>query len=175
MKAKFLTMAALAMAVGFCACDNDDDKDDTSMNISATDSAFVKMAGMGNTAEIEASKIADSLSDDADVKAFAQMMIADHTLAQAQLKTLAAKYGLTAPDSTDAMHKEIAMQLRMKSGRELDSMYIHQQVVDHNTTIVLFQNEASNGNNVVLKDSASAKLPTLQMHLTHATMVAEKF
>src|SRR5206468_3368718 len=100
---------------------------------------------------------------------------ADHTAAQASLKNIAAKYGLTAPDSVDAAHAAEAAQLALLTGRAFDSAYIHGQVTDHQATIQLFQTETNSGNNTDLKTFADTTLPKLQMHLVRADSISARF
>ncbi len=173
MKVKLMALSALMAAGCLCACNNDDNNNTTMVN--ATDSTYVIMAATSNTAEIDASNVALTKSGDTAIQHYAQMMIADHTLAQTDLKTLAAKHGLTAPDSLDAYHVALKTQLYLLSGRAFDSAYITNQVVDHQKTIALFQTEVNSGNNADLKNFANSKLPTLQMHLDHATMLAAQY
>ena len=49
------------------------------MMLSRTDKTFVPKAAMGNEFEIEAARLATTLSMDAQVKTYAQKMITDHT------------------------------------------------------------------------------------------------
>src|SRR3569623_1990088 len=60
-----------------------------------------KAAGAGDF-EIQSSQLALTVSQNADIKAFAQMMIDDHTKAGGALKTAAATQGVTVPDALDA-------------------------------------------------------------------------
>src|SRR3954470_14322154 len=99
MKVTLLALSGLLAAASFCACSNNDNSTDTNYIVNGTDSSFVLQAGMGNTAEIDAANLALTKSTDSSILNFANMMIADHTTAQTNLKTVAAKYGLTAPDS----------------------------------------------------------------------------
>ena len=174
MKVTLLALTGLLAVVSFCACNNDDNSD-TNNIVNATDSSFVLNAGMSNTAEIRAADLALSKSADTAIINFANMMKADHTAAQTSLKSIASYYGLTAPDSVDAAHAAKATELALLNGRAFDSAYINEQVVDHQTTIQLFQTEGSNGNNNDLKNFADSTLPKLQMHLVRADSIAARF
>ena len=170
MKVTLLALGGLLAAASFCACSNNDNENMNSM-VNGTDSVFVKMAGMGNYAEVDAANLAKTKSADTAILNFANMMIADHTAAQASLKTIAAKYSLTVPDSLDAAHIATKEQLSLLSGRAFDSAYISQQVLDHQATIQLFQTEQTSGNNTDLGNFADTTLPKLQMHLAHANSI----
>ena len=137
------------------------------------DKAFMIKAAQGNFAEIDAAKLALAQSSSDSIKAFAQMMISDHTDAQTQLAALAQQQGVTLPDSTDDTHRLFAKRLMLVTGKTFDSAYMQSQVQDHIKTIALFQAEVSHGRNQQDKDFANKLLPKLQMHLQHAQTVAQ--
>ena len=174
MKVTLLALGGLLAAASFCACNNNDNEDLSTM-VNSTDSTFVMQAGMGNTAEIAAAQLALTKSADTAIQHFAQQMIDDHTAAQTSLKNIAAKYNLTVPDSVDAAHAQLQMQMALLNAGAFDTMYIHQQVTDHQATIQVFQNETNGGNNVDLKNFADTTLPKLQMHLDLANTIATRY
>jgi putative membrane protein len=175
MKVTLLALTGLLAAASFCACDNNNDNEDTNSIVNATDSAFVIQAGMSNTAEISVAQLTPTRSIDSSIMTFAQQMINDHTAAQTSLKNVAGKYYLTVPDSVEAAHALLKAQLELMSGRAFDSMYIHQQVTDHQAAIQLYQTEVNSGNNLDLRNFADTTLPKLQMHLNMADSIASKY
>ena len=130
---------------------------------------------MANTAEITAGQVASTKANDDDVQAFGVFMVTEHSGAQLQLKGLADSLRLPAPDSLDAEHVALKMQFDSLSGRSFDSVYIHSQVKDHQTTIALFEKEISKGRNGSLIDFANNQMPHLQKHLQTADSLAQKF
>ncbi|TKK69799.1 DUF4142 domain-containing protein [Ilyomonas limi] len=175
MKVTLMALTGLLAVASFCACDNNDDTDNMNGMVNATDSAFVLSAGMSNAAEIDAANLALTKSTDSAILHFAQMMITDHSAAQTSLAAIAGKYNLTVPDSADAMHQQLAASLALMSGRAFDSMYIHQQVTDHQAAVQLYQNEENGGNNTDLKNFADSTLPKLQMHLDSANTIVANY
>jgi len=137
-----------------------------------TDKAFMIKATQGNLAEVEAAKLALTQSTSDSVKAFAQMMIDDHTNAQTELASIAKNESVTLPDSTDDQHRMFAQRLMQVSGKSFDSAYMQSQVQDHVKTIALFNAEIQNGRDAQTKAYAIKLLPKLQMHLQHAQKVA---
>lgn len=137
-----------------------------------TDKLFMVTATQNNLAEIDVARLALTQSASDSIKAFAQMMIDDHTAAQTELASLAQQKGVTLPDSTDATHRTFKQRLMLVSGNSFDSAYIQSQVKDHEQTIALFQAEVTNGTDVQVKDYANKLLPKLQMHLQHAQNLA---
>jgi len=178
MKKMFLVMAVAISCVGAYSCHKDDDDDNDhggGTGVSVADSQFVLKAALSNTAEKEAGALAAAKATDAGIKEFGAMMVADHTMAQEKLQSLADSLNLHAPDSVDAEHAALKQQLQSLSGREFDSVYINSQVKDHIVAVDLFTNESANGNNSQVRGFASRTLPTLQMHLEHADSLKTNF
>lgn len=180
MKLRVLPLAVILAAATFAACDNDDDDNNNAIN--TTDRDYVMKAAMSNWAEISAAKLADSMYDldpashDAEINAFANMMIMHHQMAQDSLQDyVATPLSLYAPDSLDAAHVAAAAMLRTMSGRAFDSAYIYGQVADHQATIDLFNNEASNGNNSTVKDYQAQYIDVIQMHKAMTDTLAAKY
>jgi putative membrane protein len=151
----------LLMAVGaqgaFAAQDNDD---------------FVEDASAKGIAEIEAGKLAIAKGTAADVKSFAQMMIDDHTKANATLRSLAESKKLELSDDAMLMDKAKTMILHVRDGENFDQAYANNQVVAHEQTITLFKEEIKDGKDADLKKFASDTLPKLEAHLEHAKKLA---
>jgi putative membrane protein len=153
---------ALLMAIGsqgaFAAQDNDD---------------FVEDASAKGVAEVEAGKLALEKGTSADVKAFAEMMVKDHTAANTKLKSIADTKKLEVSDNAMLMDKAKAMILELRSAKSFDQAYANNQVKAHEQTIELFKKEAAEGKDADLKAFATATLPKLEEHLTHAKALAK--
>lgn len=66
----------------------------------ATDNDFVDNAAAGGIAEIETSRTALEKSQSADIKAFANQMITDHSKANDELAAIAKANDIEVPDTT---------------------------------------------------------------------------
>ena len=75
-------------------------------------------------------------------------------------------------DSVDSMHAALLVTLRGLSGRMFDSVYIVNQIKDHQAAISDFQNEISEGNKSDVVNYANKYLPKLQMNLQMADSIA---
>ena len=145
----------------------------TGMAWAATSNDFVDNAAAGGIAEIETSKLALEKSQSADIKAFANKMITDHTKANEELKALAQKHDIEVPDDTTLMKKAKAKILDVRD-ESFDAAYANNQVKAHEETIVLFKKEAETvtddkkAGNTELKAFAQKMLPDLQHHLEEA-------
>lgn len=130
-----------------------------------TGNEFMTEAAIGGMAEVELGKLASTKAQNADVKKFAQMMVADHGKANTELKALATKKGVTLPTELDAKHKSTMTELQGLSGAAFDKAYIAGQLADHEKTVKMFQAQAQNATDPDVKAFAAKTLPTLQEHL----------
>jgi putative membrane protein len=139
----------------------------------ATSNDFVDSAAAGGIAEVETSRLALEKSSSADIKAFANMMITDHSKANDELAALAKKHDIKVPDSTTLVKqaKEKILDLRDES---FDAAYANNQVKAHEDTLSLFKKEADTVTDdrtkgaTELKGFAQKMLPALEKHLDMA-------
>lgn len=131
---------------------------------------FAKKASAAGAAEVELGKLAQQRSTNAEVKAYAQRMVADHTKANKELMTAAQSKNVTVKSEPDLMHKAMMEKFeRQKADADFDHDFMQQMVRDHEKVVELFEN-ASTSSNVDPEFRAWAKktLPTLQEHLREA-------
>jgi putative membrane protein len=126
---------------------------------------FAKEADIGNMMEVELGKVAVKNASNEKVKQFGQRMIDDHTKANDQLKSVAAKENITLPTDLDAKHKAQVDKLSAMTGTSFDRAYMKDMVKDHQQDVAEFQKEANTGTDPGLKSFAGKTLPTLQEHL----------
>jgi putative membrane protein len=131
----------------------------------SSDTDFMNSASQANLAEIQAGKIAAARSSNASVRSFADRMVADHTAAQTHLIVVAQKAGVSLVTEPDTEHQTIIAQLTQLSGLALDSAYLQNQLLDHQVTITLFQQESATGKDSVARSYAAEYLPKLRRHL----------
>lgn len=133
---------------------------------------FVEEASAKGIAEVEAGKLAQEKGVGEDVKAFADMMVKDHSAANEKLKTLAASKKISVSPDADLIDKAKAMILELRGAKSFDQAYANNQVKAHEAAIELFQDYSNSGEDAELKSFASATLPTLQAHLEKAKALA---
>ncbi len=136
-------------------------------NGSMGDKKFMKNAAQGGMAEVQLGQLAVQNAASADVKAFGQRMVDDHTKANDQLKQVAAGMSYTLPDSISSGDKAEAAKLAKMTGAGFDKAYVDYMVKDHKADVKEFEREAAHGTGSV-KAFASSTLPTLQEHLKMA-------
>ena len=127
-----------------------------------------------NISEIETGKLAQSKSQNAEVKKFAQQMIDDHTKAQAELQKLAESKGVNLPTEPDKKHQALAKKMQGMSGEEFDRMYMKEGGVnDHQKTLKLLQKVQKDAKDPDLKALAAKMTPTVEEHLKMAKQHAD--
>ena len=177
MKLKLIVGAgALALA----ACGQSNDADSTAEDAVATETAapaapatpapqaFVDTAAASDMFEIEAAKLAQAQGASDKVKAFAAMMIKDHTASSDKLKEAAAKAdGVTvAPALTDK--QKMDLDALRNAGDQFDTLYAQGQVAAHTEALTLLQGYAANGTGDSLRGFALDVSPIVQHHLDEA-------
>ena len=95
------------------------------------DGEFVLDVANKHLAEIELSRMALEKSSNAEVKAFAQMMIQDHSAAEATLKTVVSGQAIEWPAQLDGEARETADELAKKQGPDFDRHYAKAMVEGH--------------------------------------------
>jgi putative membrane protein len=134
----------------------------------SSDQAFVVTAALAGMAEVEHGKLATGKAVNLKVKELGERMIADHTLAGNELKSLAASKQITLPAALDPPHQAAHDKYAKLSGGEFDRTYIQDMVADHQKAVADFTAEANNGKDSEVKAWASKTLPGLQAHLKMA-------
>jgi putative membrane protein len=173
MKLKHVWMAGtLATALVFTACEKNDDND-ASKDVNEQDETFIVKAAQSNQSEVELGNLALSRGTDSLVKAFAQMMVNEHSAAQADLETVVddvnTDIGIT--DTLDAEQLATSMLLQGLSGAAFDSAYLDSQIKGHTKTLGIFDAEIASGQNAQVKGYATDKRPKIQTHLSLADSI----
>jgi putative membrane protein len=119
---------------------------------------FVETAGVAGMFEIQSSQMAEQKSQNADVKAFAQRMITDHTKAAAELDTVAKSEKFVVPAKLDAKHQKMIDELKSTATQAVE----------------LFNKYGKQGDNAALAHLAEKTLPTLQEHYDMVKKISVK-
>jgi putative membrane protein len=136
---------------------------------------FVNMAAASDMFEIESSKIALKRSSNADIKAFAQMMIDMHTQTTAGLKAAIAESGETivppAVLPTDLQGK--LDDLNKADAKDFDTAYLDDQVDGHQKALDLMTRYSTDGTVAPIKAFAASTAPVVQDHLDKAKQLRD--
>jgi putative membrane protein len=142
--------------------------------MSNEDKEFVVKAGMGGLAEVQMGNLALQKASNADVKAFAQRMVTDHSKANAELAQFATTKGLALPSELAGEHQSGYEHLNGLSGAEFDKAYMEHMVADHEKAVAEFDKASTSASDSDLKAWAGKTLPTLKEHLEQAKTTARK-
>ncbi|KAF6666496.1 DUF4142 domain-containing protein [Pantoea sp. EKM101V] len=142
--------------------------------LSAGDQKAIKEMAQANINEIAAAKIALSKSQSADVKAFAQKMVADHGAALTKVQTVAQQKGVALPTEPDATHKAMALELEKQSGGAFDKMYMENAgLKDHKMVLSTLESDAKTIKDPDVKALADAHTPVVGEHLKSAQQMSQ--
>jgi putative membrane protein len=183
---KFATMAAVAALLGasLAACGPRAETTTTETASTAPVEApapvpevaqdFLNKAANTDMLEIETSKVALVKSKNADVKALAKMIIADHTKTTQQAKDFVAKNtALMLPAAADSDFQMRIDNIKNADATGFDDKYLDTVIDAHEAGISTFESYVANGDNADLKTWAAATLPTLQAHFEKAKTIRE--
>lgn len=129
---------------------------------------FIAAASAG-AFEVAASRLAQERATHAEVKAFAERMIADHGKANEELKALAATKNVALTDELQPVHKADLDTLATLEGAAFDQAYAQRVgVQSHMNAVTLFQQASADMQDAELKAFAERMLPALREHLDQA-------
>src|SRR5690606_17445159 len=133
---------------------------------------FIEEASALGLAEIETAQKALQESENAEVRAFAERMIKDHTAANEKLASLASDKGVEVSDEAKLMDRARALILEVREGDSFDAAYANNQVSAHERTIELFE-RASRSDDAEVARFAKDTLPKLKEHLEEARKLVQ--
>jgi len=138
------------------------------------DAQIAQIVLTADSVDVDYGNLAVKKTKNAQVKAFAETMIRDHTSVNNQATALAKKLGMT-PEASDTSNslksdgeKEMA-KLKAMEGAEFDKAYIDNEVAYHESVIgALDKVLLPNAKNAELKGLLEAGRPIFVSHLNHA-------
>ena len=138
------------------------------------DAQIASIVVTANKVDIDAGKLAASRSANAEVKAFARLMVTDHTGVNKSATDLATKLKLTPQDNATSQSlkadgdKNLA-DLKMLKGAAFDKAYVDHEVVYHQQVIdALDKTLIPGATNDELKALLVKVRPAFVAHLEHA-------
>lgn len=125
-------------------------------------------------AEVNLGKLAAERAANAEVKAFAEMMVRDHQMAGDELKqaATATNVQVNPPAEPDGDHKDAQEELAKLSGPEFDRKYMNKMVDEHEEAVSEVEKKADSENPQV-RQWATKTLPKLREHLAQAKQIKE--
>lgn len=165
---KFFTLVAATAAVAVIPLRADDS------SLASSDKSFIQDAYQDGLAEVNMAQMAERKTGNADVKAFAEKLAADHSKANSQLKMLADSKKVSTASEPSMVAKGKGKLLDGKTGADFDKAYIDDMIGDHKKDIKAFEKAASEAKDQDVKNFANQTLPTLKEHLSTAEGIQAK-
>ena len=145
-----------------------------------TDPQIADIVVTANQVDIDAGKLAKSMTQNADVKAFAQQMIADHTGVNKAATALVTKLKVTPEDNATSQSlmkggEDNLKNLKTLKGADFDRAYIDHEVAYHQSVIDAIDNTLiPSAKNEELKALLVNVRPSFLAHLEHAKEIQAK-
>jgi putative membrane protein len=172
MKSQFVLCAAL-LAIGSAAAV-------WAQGGGPTDAQIAAIVVTANQVDIDAGKLAQSKAQSAEVKAFAERMVTDHTAVNKSAKELVQRLHVTPePNPTsESLQKggdHNLAALKKFSGAAFDKAYIDHEVTYHEAVISALDNTLiPSAQNAELKALLVKVRPAFQAHMEHARQIQSK-
>jgi len=131
-------------------------------SLDAKDKTFMRKAAKGGMMEVAMGRLAAQNAQSDDVKSFGERMVTDHSKANDELKSIAAKKGVKLP-SKEPSEKWSS-----------DKAYMDMMVKDHEKDLAEFKEEANMGTDPDVKKFAEDTAKMVQEHLDLAKATQSK-
>ncbi len=134
---------------------------------------YTTLAASGDLFEIQTSQLLLQRSQNPQLRAYAEQMIADHPRLSAALMAAARRGGVNPPPP--ALINRHANMLNVLSAMGPDMFeltYLNMQQIAHNEALLVHSTYATAGENPSLKAAAATAAPVIQGHLTQARALA---
>jgi putative membrane protein len=158
------TTLAFCAALVFASKGMSADKD----TLDAADVKFVKQEAATGMAAVKLAGLGAQKAVRADVKAFAEMIVTDHTKANEELTKLAATKGVELSAVIDPKHAETFQKLEKTESADFDKEFLNVAVSGHKKCVSNFEDAAKDSKDADVKMWAEKTLPTLKAHLAQA-------
>lgn len=170
MKAVFAAFGAAALLAG-CASNEEPPPPVAAADPMSPTSApgYMRMAASSDQFEIQSSQMALQMSQNPQVRSFAQMMIDGHSRTTAELTQIAQQQGMTPPPPVLAPPQQAALdRIRAAAPADFDAAYKREQIAGHQEALNLHRTYAAQGDNQALRDFAARTAPIVEQHLAQA-------
>ncbi len=128
---------------------------------------FAAAVAASDLYEIESGQLAADKANSAELKSFAQMLVADHQKSTADLKAAAGSLNppVTIAPMLDQEKLTMIDQLKKAPAGQFDQAFIDQQKQAHRKALDLLTSYQQSGDSQPLKDFAAKAAPVVQAHL----------
>jgi putative membrane protein len=131
---------------------------------------FIQKGLEDGQAEIEASKVAQSVSKNPRIVRYATMIVADHAAMADDLEKIAINNKVRGGDSISTDHRQNIANIKALSGKDFDRSYIQMMVNTHQSAVKSFKTAATDKIEEIQKFARNT-IPTLKLHLDSANAI----
>lgn len=181
MRAIALALLSAGLAAGCSQMDSGTSRSGTAATSTATmtataasPQAFASEAAEDGLAEVGMGRLGIQKASSPEVRDYARHIVEDHSRNEQQLKTAAASSGVSLPTTPGPDEEKAMRRLSSLSGPEFDRAFMRQMVADHRETLAMYERQASDGKDAVLRAYAAQSVPALRQHLTQAEALAAR-
>ena len=136
--------------------------------LNSADVKFVKQEAAAGMAVVKLAELGAQKAVRADVKAFAEMLVTDHTKANEELTKLAAAKGVELSAVIEPKHAETFQNLEKTESADFDKEFLDVAVSGHKKCVSNFEDASSDSKDNEVKMWAEKTLPTLKARLAQA-------
>lgn len=159
--------------------DSINDAKDTATNtadiitVRENEAEFATNAADAGLTEIDFANLAISKTSNEQIKAYANMMLKDHGIANDELMALAKSKNITLPLTMSNANQKRRDELNKKTGADFDKKYVAIMEEDHVKVLAFMEHEARTGTDPDLKAFASKTVPVINSHLNAIRKIKE--
>lgn len=143
-----------------------------------TDANIVAEEHGGDSSEVAVAKYAETHASNPEVKAYARLLVADHSKGDKEVTALAKKLSITpqpaAGDTTSTATANTLTRLGTLKGFDFDTAFVNHEIADHNADIAAAHSASAAAQAPEVKALVDKSLPELQKHLDRAQALSTK-
>jgi putative membrane protein len=162
-----------ALTFGTFAC-QENDNDTPTNRVTEQDREYARNTAYSNLAEVSMGQLALTKSTNPSVREFAEIMVNDHSTAQAELRELAASLQIELPDTLKTEDRLTEEGLSVLEGGAFDNAYMNAQVLAHEQSHDVQQVQVDQGVNLELREYATTAYNRIHMHLEMARQLRDE-
>ena len=136
--------------------------------LSSADERFIQEEAAAGGALVKLAELGAKKAERSDVRALADMIVSDHTKANAELAKLAADKGVEVSTEPVAKYADMHEKLEGTGDAEFDKEFLSMAVSGHKKCVKNFEEASMEAEDSELKIWATKMLPGLQAHLAKA-------
>ena len=141
----------------------------------AQDLQFLEQAAFLNAQEVADGSLAAQFSPNFAVRQFGVQEVTDHGSLNSLLQSIVRQEGLPTPQELTPLFQTQINSFESAYGPNSDTQYLNNEVAGHQQGLLIYQNEAVNGTDPLLRSYAQAGAIVIQGHLNQASTLLASY